>query len=225
MSEPTAGAAPAAPLQFDTVEPAAAGATPLAASCTVCKQPITGVYHQANGQVVCSGCRARVEAQMAQSGSYARALALGAGGGIAGAAVWYGVAALTGYEIGIIAILMGWLVGRGVNMGSGGRGGRGYQVLALGLTYLSICAAYAPFLAAGVEGVEGGVGAVALVIMSLVAPVVGGIESPLFLIIAGVGFYEAWRQNQRVVIEFTGPHRVSPAPETEPGPQPQPALV
>ena len=51
---------------------------------------------------------------------------------------------MTGYEIGLIAIQVGFLVGGAVRAGSEGRGGRGYQVLAVLLIYISICANYMP---------------------------------------------------------------------------------
>jgi hypothetical protein len=56
-----------------------------------------------------------------------RAALFGIGAGILGAAIYYGVLALTGYNIGLVAIGVGILVGRAVRKGSGGFGGRGYQ--------------------------------------------------------------------------------------------------
>ncbi len=42
-----------------------------------------------------------------------------------------GIAALTGYEFGLIAVLVGLAVGIAVRKGSSGRGGWRYQVLAM----------------------------------------------------------------------------------------------
>src|SRR5207237_1674878 len=68
----------------------------------------------------------------------------GLGAGIVGAAIYYAVIALANLEIGIVAILIGYMVGYAVRRGAGGRGGRRFQALAVALTYLSIALAYAP---------------------------------------------------------------------------------
>jgi hypothetical protein len=58
--------------------------------------------------------------------------------------IFYGVRVLTGYEIGLISILVGFLVGGGVRRGADYRGGRAYQFLAVFLTYFAIGASYLP---------------------------------------------------------------------------------
>ena len=74
------------------------------------------------------------------------ALLYGLGAAAAGTLVYFLVLWLSGYEVGLIAILVGWLVGKAVFAGSGNIGGRKYQVLAVALTYCSICASYAPLI-------------------------------------------------------------------------------
>ena len=59
----------------------------------------------------------------------------GGGAALLGSLVWYAVARITGMELGIIAIGIGLLVGVAVKKGSRARGGRGYQALAMALTY------------------------------------------------------------------------------------------
>lgn len=73
-----------------------------------------------------------------------RTVVYGGGAAIVGAALYFWVAALTGRELAITAVAVGHLVGRGVFGGSGRRGGRGYQLLAVSLTYLAIVSAYVP---------------------------------------------------------------------------------
>ncbi len=58
---------------------------------------------------------------------------------------------LTGYEFGLIAILVGYAVGIAVRRGSSGRGGWPYQLLAVGLTYASIVGSYLPLVFAEVR--------------------------------------------------------------------------
>jgi hypothetical protein len=83
-------------------------------------------------------------------GRFARATLFGVMGGAAGAAIWYAVASLFNLEIGLIAILVGWLVGTGVNKGAQGRGGIRYQLLAAFVTYASIVTTYIPPIFAGI---------------------------------------------------------------------------
>ncbi len=59
--------------------------------------------------------------------------------------MYYLIVRVTGLNIGLIAIVVGLMVGGGVRRGLGNRGGRFYQLLALLLTYSSIVAMNAPF--------------------------------------------------------------------------------
>jgi hypothetical protein len=70
----------------------------------------------------------------------------GLGAGVVGAIIYYAVIAITNFEIGIVAILIGYMVGYAVHKGAGARGARRFQVLAVVLTYLSIALAYAPLV-------------------------------------------------------------------------------
>jgi len=65
---------------------------------------------------------------------------------VLGAGIYYAILAITGYEIGLVAIAVGWLVGRGVHKGSNGVGGWAFQTLAVGLTYLAIVSTYVPLI-------------------------------------------------------------------------------
>jgi len=70
-------------------------------------------------------------------GRFAKALGLGARRGRPGRGGLLAVAALTGYEFGLVAIVVGlwWWCGA---QGSNGRGGRRYQLLAVFLTYTAV---------------------------------------------------------------------------------------
>jgi hypothetical protein len=133
-------------LQFDKAE-SVEGAAPPAADCGLCGQPLGGSYYQLNAQPVCERCKMQVEYdRMSSSGSgrFLRAGVFGLGAALAGGALWYAVRATTGYEIGLIAVVVGLMVGAAVRAGARGRGGRLYQVLAVGLTYFGICVNYVP---------------------------------------------------------------------------------
>jgi hypothetical protein len=65
---------------------------------------------------------------------------------LAGTAIYFAVLALSGYEIGWIAVVVGWLVGKAVHKGSRGLGGRKLQWIAVVLTYFSIVGSYVPLI-------------------------------------------------------------------------------
>ena len=139
------------PLQFDrAVEsdaPAAGAPSTPALTCSSCGQPITTSYYQLGGATLCANCKLIVERTLAEQhtrGAFLRSAILGLAAAVAGAAIYYGVIALLGLEIGIVAILIGYMVGAAVRKGARGGGGRRYQILAVALTYFSVGLAYSP---------------------------------------------------------------------------------
>lgn len=222
--------APAGGLQFDHVEsapaagppppgelpplpalPAAAGAPQLA--CQVCGREIREEYYEMGGKVACPSCHAAALAKWSggsPAGRFLRAALLGAVAGLAGCLVYYLVLKLTGYEFGLIAILVGYAVGIAVRSGSRGHGGWPYQLLAVGLTYLSIVGSYLPLILAELGEVSAA-GLIVLVPMMLALPFLGGLENILGLLIIGFGLWEAWRLNRRQEWSAAGPFRTGAA--------------
>ena len=140
-------------LQFDRV--AGTPASSPVVTCVVCKTPVTTDYFHINGKTTCEGCKNRVVAATSVpkgAGTMGKALGLGLIAAIGGAALYYAVFKLTGWELSIVAIVIGYMVAWGVRKGSQGKGGRRFQVLAVTLTYLAIGLAYAPI------ALEGGLG-------------------------------------------------------------------
>jgi hypothetical protein len=137
-------------LQFDRVTTeslASVAPPPSTATCTTCRNTIETEYYSVNDHAVCGACRDAIEtsAQTPRgAGPFIRASLFGLGAGIVGAAIYYAVIALANLEIGIVAILIGYMVGYAVRRGSGGRGGRRFQVLAITLTYGAVALAYTP---------------------------------------------------------------------------------
>ena len=126
-------------------------------SCGRCSQPIYDAYFDINGQTTCEACRYEIENERTRSSSFGRLLrSVLAGGfaGVIGAGIYYAVVALTGYEVGLVAIVVGYIVGVAVRWGSGGAGGRAYQVLAVAITYLAIVSTYVPFIIEGMGEME-----------------------------------------------------------------------
>lgn len=138
-------------LDFEHVQ-AEDGAETGQLSCSGCQRQITDRYFTAGQSILCDACRHRYEMELGQrseSKCFARAGLFGLLAAFAGAALWGGVIWLTGYELGLIAIVVGLMVGAAVKAGSGGRGGRRYQVMAVMLTYLSVSLAYVPLVIEG----------------------------------------------------------------------------
>ena len=120
-------------------------------SCAVCEHELVDTYHLANDAMVCSGCRAQLgSTEPTGSGlsRFTKAVAFGLIGGAIGAAIYFGILEWTGYEVGLVAIAVGFLVGAGVRLGTGGHGGWLYQTLAVGITYSAIVTTYIPFIVA-----------------------------------------------------------------------------
>jgi hypothetical protein len=147
-------------LQFDTAEkqapplptplasPVAAPARPSANAiqCAGCGQAIDGTYYAVADKVICPTCRERLT-QTPSGNKVSRLLKatfMGIGAGLLGAVIWFAIRRLANVELGLIAILVGFLVGKAVRLGSGNLGGRGYQVLAVVITYCCIAANYMP---------------------------------------------------------------------------------
>lgn len=130
-------------LGFDRAEfsPAATGRT-----CAICGKAADLEYYQLGGRDICPACAAvkRAEREGAGALGFSRATLFGAGAALAGSALYAIISAVTGYQFSLIAIAIGWMVGRAVMTGTGGRGGRKYQILAVLLTYFAITTSFIP---------------------------------------------------------------------------------
>ena len=126
-------------LQFDEAEPTSPTST--GATCAGCKRPITDAYYEINGKIVCTACSQQIAASFRGGSGLGRlvgALVFGFMAAVLGAAVYFGVTRATGWNIGYVAIFVGFLVGGAVRKGTGNRGGLLYQFLALLLSYFAV---------------------------------------------------------------------------------------
>ena len=229
-------------LQFQHAEPIVAPTSSegSARNCVVCKQPAGGTYYQAQGQVVCPLCAQRIQAvqQAAPALSMMRAALYGGAAALGGCALYALVAIVLHAEIGLIAIVVGWMVGKAIRHASYGRGGRPQQILAVALTYFAITTSYIPVIlyqtARNPHRVEQmqqppandapaearprmPFGAVALYLLMLaaIAPflsLTSGISAWISLFILFIGLQYAWRLTGRREIPLTGPYQAEAAP-------------
>jgi len=231
------------PLQFDRVElpPEQAGDSASAPGvvCRGCGAAITTEYFDLAGTPVCAACRRAVERAQDEARGwprFARAAAFGSVAAIAGATLYYAVIAITNFEIGLVAIVIGFMVGFAVIKGTGGYGSRRYQLLAVFLTYFAVGLAYLPLAMkqtadnvskrassertaditadeAPTRRLPGGLAGaiVALLLLTLALPVlivIGSLPSGLLsALIIGIGMRQAWRMTGAPPA-ITGPYRL-----------------
>ena len=217
---------PVEQLQFRQAEPVSGQTS--ARRCAVCKMPIPGVYFQAAGVNLCPGCAERVRAgqQAPPVQSLLKAAVYGGGAAIAGCAIYATVAIAAHLELALIAILIGYMVGRAVRVGSNGLGGRPQQILAVVLTYFAITFSYvvvaiyalsqqhAPSAQGAIEAQPAAMslgGAIAtLVVLAAGAPFLqlqqSGAGGLLSLLIIFFGLQRAWRITGRRELEIFGPY-------------------
>jgi hypothetical protein len=241
MTEPAAGVQE--PLQFDLAETAAQDTSTQPGAggvqCSSCNAAVETEYFQVNGVAVCPRCRESLGSALAKPAGWDRfavAALLGLGSAIAGAIVYYAVIAFLNLEIGIVAILIGYMVGYGVRTGASGRGGRRFQILAVVLTYWAVGLAYSPLAfkdlslkdpksatTASVDSVRtpaGGSGNDGSIVVALafmfafifalpMLMVVGSFPSGLIsAFIIGLGMRQAWRMTSAMTFEISGPYKV-----------------
>jgi len=195
-------------LQFDRAEFGTAGRI-----CTGCQQPIAGDYYDINGTPFCAACTSAI--RQAHGGTpggadFARALGAGVGAGAVGSALYYVIERISGYRLSILAIAVGFLVGRAVRWGAGGRGGLLYQVLAVVLTYVAIAFSWLPIVLEKSDGSFGVGDLVPLSAFLLALPIRIGLESPFALVVIGIGLWEAWKFTAPVSLAIRGPITTMP---------------
>lgn len=209
--------------------------------CTACELTISTEYYDINGRPLCGTCRAALAAAARTPKGIApflKAAALGAGAGVAGAAIYYAVIAIAHLEIGIVAVLIGYMVGYSVRRGLGGRGGRRFQVLAAAITYMAVALAYSPLAiqearreakptaqtaAIDTQGADSpapatrskprfALGVIILAGLMLALPVlvvIGSMPSGLIsAVIIFIGMRQAWKMTGAPIMRVAGPYRV-----------------
>jgi hypothetical protein len=134
-------------LQFDFASDSATGSS--GPACAACQRSLDRNYFECNGVHVCEVCKVRAEEDFRKDSGWNRmptALLFGFGAALAGSILYYLFIKVLNIELGLMAIGVGWLVGKAVMRGSNFRGGRKYQILAIALTYFSITFSYIPLM-------------------------------------------------------------------------------
>ncbi len=207
--------------------------------CVACKQTVAGEYYQVRDQIICAQCAAKIEAgkRSAKPAPLLRALIFGTGAAIAGCLL-YAIVLSMGVQVGIVALAVGWMVGKAIRYASYGTGGRRQQVLAVALTYFAISTSFlpagiflsvkeqivdktdpdrpAPTLGGTLHKIAGLKNALPYLLMvCMFSPFLDLANSPasglLSLIILFVGMRTAWALTAGHEILITGPYPCSPS--------------
>jgi hypothetical protein len=184
-------------------------------ACIACKQPISGEYFQANGNTVCPTCADRIRngQQSVPPAHLAKAVLFGAGAALAGSAIYAGVAIFLHIEIGLVAVLIGYMVGNTVRFAAGV--GRPQQILAVSLTYFAITSAFIltvlyPASRSG-QSIDWSRALLPLLELLFVAPFLAlfqgsnPVSALISLVIIFIGLRRAWAHTRRSEIIVTGP--------------------
>ena len=174
--------------------------------CSECGTTIQeGMEHQKTDDAVfCRPCFDRLTGELHQAVAaqstdinYAMGLAGGVLGGVLGALVWWGFTVVTNIAFGLVAIVIGIAVGKGVTLLSGNKRHLYLQIMAVGISVLSFV--YATFLvnrtffqqAFEAEGTP--IEIPLLPSTEMFVEVVKAGFSPIDLLFLGIVIYEAWK--------------------------------
>ena len=199
------------PIQFDKADYVEVSSL----DCKLCKQPLMNQYYDMGGSTICTACREKITEGRADGSGFHRFIrAFGFGFVVAalGATVYAFIVYKFRFEFGLMAVFLGYGVGRAVSVGSYHRGGWRYQALAVVLTYAAICMEFLP------EMLHGRAYTVPLVIVAFVISLFGpflvlsqGVSGLIGIFIIGIGIYEAWKLNKKGIGSIGGPYPISPS--------------
>src|SRR6266571_4023850 len=114
--------------------------------CKSCDTTLTSRYFRINGALACENCAERLKQQVPKDShqAFVRGIVFGLGGAFLGLILYAAFGILTGLVIGYVSLAVGYIVGKAIKMGSGGMGGRRYQIAAALLTYSAVSIAAIP---------------------------------------------------------------------------------
>ena len=117
-----------------------------ARACALCGRELGADYYRVKNAIACESCA--IEAKSAGGSdthsAFVKAVMLGVGAAIIGMICYAAFTITTGIEIGYLSLGVGFLVGKAMKLGSGGMGGRRYQIAAVILTYAAVSLAAIP---------------------------------------------------------------------------------
>lgn len=206
-------------IQFDKADYGGSGM----GNCANCNKPIGETYWHANGLNVCGDCAELLKNsnQPIPSRALLKGAAYALGAAICCSFVYAAIVIATNYDLALIAIAVGWLVGRATRIGTAGFGGRKVQIIAVAATYISICgtlyfqALYS--LRSEGKGDVGIFGHLIMAVLSMGKPFLelgDGFGGIIGLAILFFGLQQAWNMTKAFPVEVAGPYPATPTPVT-----------
>jgi len=195
--------------QFGTAEYASADTK---MSCAACRQPISGQYFRIRTSPVCEPCAEKIRAQATPDShaAFMRALACGIVGALVGMGLYVAFALATGLIIGYVALAVGFIVGKAMHMGSGGVGGRRYQLTAVLLTYFAVSMSAVPIAVAQTHAhIDWAKAVLPLAWVGIASPILDlrdPVQGLIGLVILFVGIRFAWRFTADRTVKVSGPY-------------------
>lgn len=149
---------------------------------------------------ICSNCVSDIERAFqaeTEEPNLLGALLIGLGAALISSVIWYAVVVITNYELGIIAVAVGWLVAQAVMLGAGHKRGPRLQGLSVAITVIAM--AFSEYLivrhfAVQALAEEGYTNIPILLSLDIMlALIVEGIKAdPLTLLFWGIAIWEAF---------------------------------
>jgi hypothetical protein len=90
---------------------------------------------------VCAECAAKIDGALQAETENPRllgALLAGLAAAVVACLIWYGVVAISNYQIGFLAVGVGWLIGLGVGFGAGRKRGPRLQAISVAITIVAM---------------------------------------------------------------------------------------
>jgi predicted lipid-binding transport protein (Tim44 family) len=114
--------------------------------CQLCGETLGSTYYRVGPKQSCPACaeKAKFETPKDTHAAFVRGVLFGCGGALLGLIAYSTFGIMTGLVIGYLSLLVGYIIGKAIMMGSRGIGGRRYQIAALLLTYAAVSVSAVP---------------------------------------------------------------------------------
>lgn len=117
-------------------------------TCSQCTALLGDDYYQLAGADICPACAVSFQTgqQRPKQTWVMRGFLYGLAAAVGCSILYSAIVWITNFELALMAIAVGYIVGKGVLRGSRGLGGRRCQIVAVALTYFSISSSYLPLM-------------------------------------------------------------------------------
>ncbi len=196
------------------------GEVPADLACGFCKKSIQGEFYRALNRFTCPACAGQLQNVIDRNAfspePFAKAAGAGLAVGLACAAAWAAIVQITHFEVGIVASLIGYAVGKAVFTASGKRRGRALPWLAAILSVVGIVGGKVMLVAwqfvevLNQRGIPINPLGVTRIVMSYVVNNPTKVFSGFDLLWIAFAVYAAWKLCQAPPITIAGPYPHTP---------------